>query len=86
MSFPESVQKSFSTFEDEEKPFSLRLVFWIFYGIREFGQDPDPFSLSKRAGSVVDGGILTNNGVKELECFTVLQWCIVLSHHTQDRI
>ena len=34
MSFPESVQKSFSTFEDEEKPFSLRLVFWIFYGIR----------------------------------------------------
>ena len=52
----------------------------------ELGQNPDPFTVSQGPGGVIDGGVLTDNGIEEPEHVLVLQRRIVLAHHTQYRI
>ena len=52
----------------------------------ELGEDPNPLSLSKSPGSVINRRILANNRIKEPECVPVLQRRVIFAHHTQYRI
>src|ERR1700733_4688438 len=52
----------------------------------ELGENPDPFTQSENAGSVINRRILTNNRIKEPERIPVLQRRIVFAHHPKHRI
>src|SRR5262249_43906768 len=51
----------------------------------ELSENPHALTISECARGVVYGGALANNGIKEPECFTVLQCCVGTSHNTQHR-
>ena len=52
----------------------------------QLGKNPHPFPVPQRPGGVVDGGVLADDGVEELERLMVLQRGVFVANHAQHRV
>ena len=53
---------------------------------RKFGEDPDAFTTSQRAGRVINRRVLTDDGIKKTKRIPVLQRRVIFAHHAETRV
>ena len=52
----------------------------------QLGEDPDALPVAERAGGVVDGGVLADDGIEELERLVILQRGVFVADDAQHRV